>query len=373
MGLGIRSVLAGLVMVLAQGAAAQLYWPDAARPPATDTFGDWIVACRPDRYCQAGSLPVAPEGQGAFAVVYRNADDPQAWTSIYIPHGAEDPSSLGGISVEVRVSGPGGEIYRATWTADAPPAEAEYGPLDPTSHYRARPAFDGHMPFIEAVRGGDVVAIRAEGFADRISLSGSAAALRRMDARQGLAGTTAALVERGDAALPVPAEMGPAIGLRALTLVAVDPPPPLSADLPLPPQDGDCDGVEPHAWKLADGRMLWGVCELWGNTNMLYRFWLAVPGSPIDVAFVRRGAAGEDPQVLANPVLEHDGLVIRSMELGRGVGDCGEIARWLWDAVRGPMLVHFAEMPDCRGIPPEAWPVLLDVNYLPDHHEGGDQ
>ncbi|MCC2113340.1 MAG: DUF1176 domain-containing protein, partial [Hyphomicrobiales bacterium] len=42
---------------------------------------------------------------------------------------------------------------------------------------------------------------------------------------------------------------------------------------------------------------------------------------------------------------------------GRGIGDCGDFSKWVWDGARF-QLAESAVMPTCRGIVSDEWPVM---------------
>ncbi len=78
------------------------------------------------------------------------------------------------------------------------------------------------------------------------------------------------------------------------------------------------------------------------TATVLARLRLPTPARALD----ELTAAAFDPA--------HARLVHRAK--GRGIGDCGESARWLFDG-REFRLEHYASMPVCAGFRPEDWPV----------------
>ena len=66
---------------------------------------------------------------------------------------------------------------------------------------------------------------------------------------------------------------------------------------------------------------------------------------------------GNERSVLVNPVLWEDGRTVGAFARGRGLGDCGAIARFALDA-DGISLVEETAMGECRGVNPDDWPVL---------------
>ena len=103
------------------------------------------------------------------------------------------------------------------------------------------------------------------------------------------------------------------------------------------------------AFDLGGGATLWGACDFAGAYNRTYRFWVEGPEGLAPAVFDVPGRRDADPAVLTGPALGEDGLGIEAVDLGRGVGDCGEASRWGWTG---------AGLDDCAGVAPGDWPVL---------------
>ena len=57
------------------------------------------------------------------------------------------------------------------------------------------------------------------------------------------------------------------------------------------------------------------------------------------------------------PALDADGLGLDALNLGRGVGDCGDQSDWGWTGERFALL-RYREFESCAGVLVETWPVL---------------
>ncbi|ALA16834.1 MULTISPECIES: DUF1176 domain-containing protein [Chelatococcus] len=60
---------------------------------------------------------------------------------------------------------------------------------------------------------------------------------------------------------------------------------------------------------------------------------------------------------LVNGFFSPADMTLTGYTKSRGMGDCGSLARWVWDGKRF-RLVHLKAMPSCRGILSEDWPSL---------------
>lgn len=202
-----------------------------------------------------------------------------------------------------------------------------------------------------------------------VSLSGASAVLLWIDEQQRRLGTTTAFVRRGTAGAstipaappapraPLKSTVGVALGIEDATPTGVEVRKTLSEE--------DCESQDPEsasadqAWALSDGRTLAQLLCFRGAYNFGSRLYL------LD--------AEGTPQALAVPVPQEDGSIATDLDLinadfdvnlarlysfnkGRGIGDCGSAGEWAWTA-EGFKLVRYSSFPDCRGVPPEFWPV----------------
>ena len=56
----------------------------------------------------------------------------------------------------------------------------------------------------------------------------------------------------------------------------------------------------------------------------------------------------------------HATRILGSFAKGRGLGDCGDEAQWIWDG-RAFQILSMRVMPVCRGVPGDDWPVLYQA------------
>lgn len=310
---------------------------------ATESFKDWTVVCDNRASCDAlGFTPEGEEMSGGFLRVRRagGADaEPQA--ALFLPGDHRGPW---------RLSLDGRPI--AGLLSPAPAGEAD--------SYLTAPLPAALLPRL--VAGGEVTVAGPQGTIGRISLAGSSAALRWMDARQGRAGGVTALVARGGTAasavppppqLPAPRAASPAAQARL----------PRAIPAALAPQMADCDedmaelGVEPVIARLAPGVVFYGLPCSRGAYNLIYRMVLADEqgrgARPAPVAY-----PGEDQPVedLMNIEFDPKRQVLSNFDKARGLGDCGAFTEWVWTGAAFAATSQVL-MPECRAVPPEFWPV----------------
>lgn len=302
------------------------------RPGELGTFRDWTVGCDNGLACKAVAL--APE----------DGDVPSVLMSI-----ARDPADSGGMIV--RFTGSDLPALPLTVAVDGKTV-ASGGEREDERTIRLTEA-SARTIALEAVNGTRLTVAGANGPAYPISLAGLSAALRYMDAEQGVAGTAQAIVARGGSK--------GSLGKRELPVIrAINPagaPPPLDAALvDRLRKDAKCaitefmdepPAAEAHA--LGDGATLILLpCDA-GAYNLMSLVYVApAGGEPVLAQFdVDAGMGGPDgPQTLVNAGFA-DG-VLSSFAKGRGIGDCGVGQNFVWDGKQF-RLSEQVEMGECRG------------------------
>lgn len=301
-------------------------------PGPEKAFGDWEVACDNIRACEMTSL------------VREDAEWPE-------------DGPLG-----VSVAREGGAAAEFAVTVDT--AEAK-GPvslrIDGSELVRAVPT-NGGIRFSGA-EAGRIVAAMASGAAMQIehggkrlmtvSLSGSSAALRFMDAEQGRAGTvTAAFAKGSKPASSVPAAVAPpqVAALRASGMPAVITEA-MQAQMEKLADCGDERGDEPQevtTAALGGGATLALLpCMSGAYNTLLVPF--VVRGRSVAVAEIDYSNEGTDSApMLFNAWWEADRSILSTRGKGRGIGDCGESAEYVWDGFRF-RLIELRSMEQCRG------------------------
>ena len=318
------------MLILAALALAQA----APQQGPMKTFGDWVVACDNVKRCEMTSL--MPEG-GAWSgfewqmAVTRDAGPAGGWTVELI--GEDAPAGL-----TVHVEGAPAASAAAVWRGNK---------------------FSGGeaLRLVEALANGKAVVVRtgASKVLGRISLSGSSASLRFIDAEQGRAGTVDAAVAKGAkpaSAVPAGAQLPVIDSVRAIGRPAALTPALLSQmwsqhgcrteyfQQPLP-------AVERHA--LGGGATLALVPCGAGAYNYSSVPYVVRGGKAVVASFDSQpGWTGDGPPMLVNAGFDPKTGELGSYAKGRGIGDCGSAETYVWDGTRF-RLTEARAMGECRG------------------------
>ena len=336
-----RLVKAGTAMGMGASIiiAAYAVTPPAAAPGKLETYRDWIIGCDNGGGCEAVSLlaenGVGPEMFATISIMREGGAAAQPVITI-------TPAEPARGQVDLMVDGMG--VARASLVGDAV-------------------KFTGVQAYavIDRLSRGTRFELVAHGKSlGEASLSGSAAALRYMDARQGRAGTVTALVAKGP--------------LRAAAVRAAPALPAIRLGV-MPPQgkgealwqtevsrvnaltgcgDENLGNAEAEVYPLAGNRALVLVPCGAGAYNFT-----AVPVIASGKAgrrtfalapFDRRPRWGDDAHVplLVNVRWDASRALLTSYAKGRGVGDCGNSEDYVWDGTMFRM-VRASLMTECRG------------------------
>jgi hypothetical protein len=301
-------------------------------------FHDWLVGCDNRLGCTAVGLP-PEDGSGGYVVVRLEAGAaavPSVELVLVEPEGA-------GATMRVAVEGEDG--FRPLEL----PAAAE------GARVRASAPEGERAALIRAMRDGDELGLGEAEPPVTVSLRGATAAMLMIDDLQWRIGTVTALARPGDAPAASVAAAPEAPAVTALPIRTLEPAPAAPEGVEAS-RDASCEGVGAIAFDLG-GAMLWGACDFAGAYNRAFRFWIAGPDGVAPAVFDAPGRREADAAVLTGPALAGDGLGIEAVELGRGLGDCGEASRWAWTG-EGFALVRLAGLDECLGVAPEDWPVL---------------
>ena len=341
---------------LAAAAALTLTAADALAAPDGDaaSFKDWRVACDNAGDCMALGFTKGEYVIGPYLVVRRESGpDAEAVLTVV----------LSSDTVEVKE----GEHVTLTVT-DIPKgysfvADASMGESAAKVDILGRDA-EG---LVKAILEGASIEVEVNGqVLGEVSLSGSSAALRWIDDRQGRAGGVTALVAKGaKPASAVPAartapviRLAPAIGQENLpafpaALLA-------RADVKaceeeqLDPE-GDFGKPETQA-RLTSTEYLFAIPCGRGAYNFSSLFIVA----RADGSGARSPGLGGD-DTFVNAAYDAESRTLTAFNKGRGFGDCGSDDAWAWDGRRFQRTRH-AEMGDCRGVPSEHWLVTWTAN-----------
>ncbi|GGB60307.1 hypothetical protein GCM10011505_46320 [Tistrella bauzanensis] len=335
----------GALMLMAAPAAAQ----------STGTFKDWWVACDNRHSCTAfGTAPAMSDAVfGTWLSVARDGDG-DAVPRLAIGILLADEATTGPVTATLTVPGGGGSLPPIDATIDQGMLMA---PLPASMAAAVLPALrQANMLEI-------TVTAPAKGVlaATRVSLAGASAALLYIDDAQKRVGTVTALVRPGDK----PASTIPPVP----PVPVVTPPQPSTSAVPagLPagfdahPLGDDCDPqaremVPPLIGRLDAAHVLYGAVCMAGAYNMVYQLWVEDQKGQIATADIEM-PDGISPIDLMNVDYDADNRMLSSYAKGRGIGDCGTAASWVWDGRRF-RLTSLIAMEVCQGIPADAWPVL---------------
>ncbi len=346
-----RAGLAGpLALLLAAGAPP-------AHAQAQRVFRDWLATCDNQRDCRANALDVAdgePAGQ------------------LWFDRGAV--GRVEAIHVVLPEARPRSGQWRLLADADVllelPSSQLDCGAIGDTDHCAAvvLDSPDEVDAVLAALRRASALRATRDGVeVARVSLSGASAALLWIDEQQKRVGTADAFVRRGERA-PEPPPVRPrapqaernawralsgdeaAAALGAARAAAGD------TCEPLPP---GFEGEE-SAFAHRDGRRMVALTCFVGPYN-LGSDWYRSAGegwAPLGFSFPA-GFRDADvaPQHLVNAYFDPETAELSATNKGRGWGDCGWSARWLWSGA-GFDLVELRAMPECRGVPEPHWPAL---------------
>ncbi|MHA3840357.1 DUF1176 domain-containing protein [Sphingomonas aestuarii] len=301
-----------------------------ATPGEMRTFRDWVVGCDNRLACTAVALG---------------------------PDGAEFPTlrlvvmkAAGGALPRVIVDSNDDVAAPASITIDGK-AVAKGGRADDEGVIFTG---DDAARLIEAIaqgKAGRIVAGKADA---ALALNGAAAALRYMDERQRLAGTTAAMVARGKdrptaspPALPIVTRVRPS-GRAAR---------PTAAQVTAMRRAADCQiefldeaQTRPEAHALGDGATLILLpCGAGAYNFMSAVFVIQGDGTLRPATFDVSTGIDSEAGTVAQLVNAGFGEgLLTSYAKGRGIGDCGVSQNFAWDGARF-RLTEQGEMTECRG------------------------
>lgn len=303
-------------------------------PGPFKTFGDWAVACDNTRVCEMTTL--APEGGG----------ESEGDMSI-----TREPGPQGGFTVQIHV----GPDARGTMNVEIDGEMVASGTPERDTLRFASAAADGIVRAMVNGRSMQVTA-GAKPLA-RISLAGTAASLRMIDAEQGRAGTMSAVV---------------AVGAKPARSVAAAPPVPVvrvvaapgraakasDAQIATLAKRAGCDELyygenqrpDEESFPLGGGKTLVLVPCGAGAYNFLTVPFVLAGGKAEVARFDHPTGMGEKggPTQLVNASFDPAQGRIESHAKGRGLGDCGSHDSFGWDGAVF-RLIEARVMHECRG------------------------
>lgn len=327
-------------------------------PGEMKVFKDWYVACDNVWSCEAGTLATADDDfTGAMAVRVRREGGPSARFRIVLHPGEDSTPGKAQLKIDARTPSAGSlDSEGDTWLDEnAVPSVA-------------RRLATGKNASLRLADGKDMA----------LSLAGSSAALRYMDAVQKRVGTVGAIVatgSRSDTALPPQKPRRTARKAPAIANL------PAMKDYPEVIKASQCEyrmeGIEDSVFPLdrrngKDMALALIVCD-----SGAYNFGSAVmiaerPSANPKAKWTFRKAQfdwsvgwGDDvqPSQVVNADFSPETGMLTDSAKGRGLGDCGTASVFAWD---GTMfrLSEMHSMGDCRGV--WDWPRLwiTDVSLV---------
>lgn len=308
----------------------------------TVTFKDWVAGCDNGLSCRAVALIPEASADQQLAVILKRSEGVSAPLVIEIA-GAQSKS----VTFRILVDG-------KTASTGAIDRDSDFIRISGTSAIKLARAMS---------RGKAVTVIDGDNAnLGSASLAGAAAALRYIDAEQGRAGSAGAIIAIGkrkarvkEASLPVVTakKMVPTNILPdASSLVALSESSPCAADR--------FGSTEDTAYSLGTGAngaqalvMLNCGAGAYNQASGIYTGqrdnagkWTFAPAK-FDYISTELGEANKVP-VLINSDWDASTQSISSYNKARGVGDCGQSERWVWDGTAF-RLTSAAVMDECRG------------------------
>ncbi|WP_052134321.1 DUF1176 domain-containing protein [Sphingomonas sp. 37zxx] len=327
----IATSLAALFVSVAPFPADAKPMADAPAPGELKTFGDWTVGCDNLRNCKAVTL--MPE------------DYAGDWLDFMLS--VERDAGADG-AIRITLSGQADAVPPIRITIDGKPIA--------NGGASSNPAFAGAdaRRIATAIAAGRSAVITAGGKRAINSLAGASAALRYIDAQQGRAGTSGALVAKGPAPDRTIAATPPVIRAVAPSGKAATLTPAVEAELREVAQCGiasytdEVPRADTHA--LGGGATLVVLpCDRGAYNEIAALFIIGADGKPVPARLDADAGMNPDPQPVPSAVNAGfaDG-VLSTYAKGRGLGDCGTSQSYVWDGDR-LRLSEMATMSECRG------------------------
>lgn len=311
----------------------------APRPGALETYRDWTIGCDNRARCEAVSL--MPEG----------ADWPDEPVMLGIQR---DAGGTAGPEVWVSRDAKGKEelsfFVDGRKIASAPSQGGDAVLQGPQAAALA----------IAMARGTKLEVRSAGALIARPSLAGAAAAMRYMDARQGRAGTMAALVATGPLGARAVRPAPPSLSIRRASIPAGAAPGSLwREELAALGKFTDCaeemrDASPPELYRLSKSETLILVpCGAGAyNFSAVPVIATGIPGRRsfrfADFDYQPGWTENGAHPVLVNASWTPESASLESYAKGRGIGDCGSSESYVWDGTRF-RLVGASAMGECRG------------------------
>lgn len=345
-------------------------FPTAVQAQTVRAFQDWSVFCSIGGHCTAfGFVPDKFYEAPAFLHLERAPDKEAAATAFIQISGTEDRA----LQIHLTVDG------KASRGLPRKPLALARG--------KSRLPLPVTPAFLQALSQGQTIEMGDDTAPTVISLAGATAALRWMDDQQGRTGTPSALIAKTGTNVPRIEPPRPVLRKPlAVTPFAQRPPTPpallniledkIEADQCWPLVEIEELPIE--AMRLSETKTLWsGLCNM-GAYNSDWLLYIEENGHLTPAHFPLPAFDDATPLLFHAPDIEGTGkppsnLVVLAEEnhgldpvsrtvsmggFGRGTGECGATADWIWDGVEF-RLTSYRTMPECRGVMSGDWPDLM--------------
>jgi len=326
----------------------------------TRTFEGWTATCDNLKSC----VVLATAQDDIFYVRIARAAGATAAPEVKIVLAAEEPQKGGAATFRLGALTDGTRVPLG-------PFPAAVADDDSSIRVASLPPGEKSLAFIEAIRNASTLEYAVLTAHGSLDLKGLAAALRFIDAAQGRQGTPTALVARGMTPISqvAPPPEPPVVVAAPMGSAAVVDKPIVTktlSDLASAVCDPDVvkDQSEAMAWRLGADKVLVAVSCTQGAYNLGNALYLTrLDGSePKAVALPRPVPldADEAANVVVNASFDPKTMELTSLDKGRGLGDCGTSATWVWDG-QSFALFEAAALENCPGSLPEDWPRLYSA------------
>jgi hypothetical protein len=343
--------------------------PTALQAQTVRTFEDWSVFCSVAGHCTAfGFVPNKFYEAPAFLQLQRGADKDaavKAW--IGVSHTEERD-----VRIHLTLDG---KAAREFLPKTLPLAKDQHRiPLAPT------PAF------IRALSHGKTIEVDGDVGPTEISLVGATTALRWMDDQQGRVGTHSALIAKTGTNRPRIEPPRPVLRKPAAITPFDQRPATPPALLKILEDKIEADQCSPlveieelpiKAMRLSETKTLWSGLCIMGAYNWTWLLYIEENGNLTPAHFPLPDFDDATPPLFHSIDIEGTGkppsnlLVLsegggldpvnRTVSMGgfgRGTGECGGMADWIWDGVEF-RLTSYRTMPRCQGVGSDYWPDLM--------------
>ena len=325
----------------------------ASAAPFYAEYKSWLVACDNTGGCTARAF--ALDGGPTTDITITRAAGPDGAVTAAIR--GENAFDAGSLTLDGKPLALGEEWQRTSSDGETSLTTQSLGPL---------------RALVQQIRDGSVLGL---GGGMTIPLDGVSAALLRLDAAQGRVGTVTALLDPGSkpAATVPPASPMPVIAPHPITatlgtgeaakLIAAA----QSASAARMTKE-ECDAqpgeIEPAAFALSDRMSLVLLPCLMGAYQgsslgvLVDRTTAAVSKLALPLAFQGNPAPDDPTDMLTEPDFEAETGTLSLFAKGRGIGDCGLTASWIWDG-QAFQLSALNYQDACGGVEPGDWPSLF--------------